>query len=156
MCGAIMDKKKTGTAKVKRRRERHSCTSLARDGGGAGGTGHAIDAEGYCVGTGGGMKAASKPISEISCEGVMSTIRIEKLGKLTLMSFSGSQRFGSYSTTPRSASRATLIECIPDCGRNTPPIAYHASQFGSTNCIVLTHLHARPTGHTLYSQVTFF
>jgi hypothetical protein len=56
MCGAIMDRKNTGTAKVKaqRRRERHSCTSLARDGGGAGGTGHAIDAEGYCVGTGGG------------------------------------------------------------------------------------------------------
>ena len=60
------------------------------------------------------------------------------------MILSGSQVSGSYSTTPRSANKATLIEWIPGCGLSMPSIDYPRQTSTMRNralCIALTSTH---------------
>src|ERR1700722_1969299 len=62
----------------------------------------------------GGIRVASKPMSDISWGGVGSvTAVIVKGDVFTLISLSVVQTIGSYSITPRSARRATVMEYIP-------------------------------------------
>ena len=61
--------------------------------------------------------AAQRPSSSEPLEEADAQRKLEKRG-LTEMILSESQTFGSYSTTPRSASKATLTEWMPVCVRS--------------------------------------
>lgn len=76
------------------------------------------------------------------------------MGRATLMMFSVVHTFGSYSTTARSARRATLTEYMPGCVRSTPSIdckGVSAAEAGARE----THFYTRAARHALYSELAF-
>ena len=72
------------------------------------------------------------------------------------MIFSGSQVSGSYSTTPRSAKRATRMEWMPGISRSMPSIDCDGSQRRAGRLARVTHLHASTACHPFYSKLACF
>jgi len=69
------------------------------------------------------------------------------------MIFSGSQASGLYSTTPRSAKRATRMEWMPGMSRSIPSIDCDGCERCAGRLATVTHLYASAACHPFYSEL---